>query len=253
MPTFKVTLVQAIYVLVTFIHFSNISAITAPILSKNLSQFLGDLIFVNHFLFTKLLLTQIVFGPKVFFLPKYFWPKFFENFFWTHNFFQGPTFFCPKMFFGPKIFVDPKIFFWPQIFLGPNFFLYKNFCWPKNFLDPTFFCNFVFAFVGVVQLIYDLKFLLTQNFITKNFFRPKKFSDLFYFLDHFVWPQNFSDKKSSLNSFQAEHYRLKSCLFNIPKHLYNLLNLQYFAIYIYNLLNLSLYVFKRICICCISG
>ena len=196
--------------------------------------------------------------PKCFFYPNIFDQNFLKISFGPTIFFRAQHFFALKCFLDPKFLWTQKFFFGPKFFWGPIFFCTKIFVDPKIFWIQLFFCNFVFTFVGVVQLIYDLKFLdtkflLTQNFITKNFFRPKKFSDLFYFLDHFVWPQNFSDKKSSLNSFQAEHYRLKSCLFNIPKHLYNLLNLQYFAIYIYNLLNLSLYVFKRICICCISG
>ena len=93
MPTIMVTFDKATYVLRTFVHISNISTVTDPILTKD------------------------------FFIPKSFWPKFFltrsfldlkyfvHKIFWTQNFniciFLWPNFFLLSFF--DYIFLDQII------------------------------------------------------------------------------------------------------------------------------------------------
>ena len=114
MVTFKVTLVPATYVQVTS-YISNISAITAPILTKIFApNILGGLIFVRYILLDQTFfdpntfLTQKCFGPNCFFHPECF----------------GPKFFIPKIFgskiFGLKINLNPNL--WTEFFWTQNFF-----------------------------------------------------------------------------------------------------------------------------------
>ena len=85
----------------------------------------------------------------------------------------------------------------------------ENFFWSSHFLEPTLF--------GVQNLF------RTQKFVDPKFFLPKFFLDLIFldpktkkkfnqhFVDHFFQTQNFFSPKISLKSFQAVHFRLKSC------------------------------------------
>ena len=88
---------QHVYVLVTFVHIRNISAVTGPILTK----LFGPIIVVD----------QNVLGQN-FYRSKFFsHPKFFK----TQKFFQSQNFFGPKSFstqncFRPKFFPDTKLF-----------------------------------------------------------------------------------------------------------------------------------------------
>ena len=56
------TFVHATFVLATFVHISNISAVADPILTKLLYPIFGALIFVDHIFLTKLLQAQNFFG-----------------------------------------------------------------------------------------------------------------------------------------------------------------------------------------------
>ena len=77
-----VTFVQTTYALATFVHITNISAVTGPILTKLFGlHFLGGMIFVD----------LIVLGLQFFFNPKFIWPQ---------------KFFGPMIFFRPQIFSD---------------------------------------------------------------------------------------------------------------------------------------------------
>ena len=78
-------------------------------------NFVGAFILVNqHFFWTKLLLTQIFFGPNIF--SKYFFrlKDFVDLDFLEQNFILTPI-------VGPKTFLNLK-FFWPKIFLALNSF-----------------------------------------------------------------------------------------------------------------------------------
>ena len=145
MPTVLKTFVQATYVMATFVHISNISAVTGPIFTKLFgSKFLEFIIFVG----------QNVLGPNIF------RPKFFSdtNFFPTQNPFRDQRFWTSK-FIGHKKFSNPKFLFQTQFFskifsdtksIGPNIFWTHNFFGPKVFrpkivLDPWFFSDQIFV------------------------------------------------------------------------------------------------------------
>ena len=101
MPTVMVTIVQATFVLATFVHIRNISAVT-------------DLI-----------------------LTKLFVPNFWQALIFLHTKFCGPTFFGPKIFqikifFRSKISLDTK-FCWRKVFLDTKLFS------TLKFLDQIFF------------------------------------------------------------------------------------------------------------------
>ena len=101
-----VTIVQETFVLVTFVHMSNLSAATEPIFKKLFGpNFLGGRIF---------------FRPKFCYIQSFWEPKFLD----LH-------------IFGAKIFLDPKSFwtklFWTQKFVGPKILLCQNFFGNKFF------------------------------------------------------------------------------------------------------------------------
>ena len=111
-PTVTVTLVKASYVLTTFVHIRNISALI------KLYRYVPNICFFR----------------ARFFYPNFFVAKNFlnRNFFGSHivltlilgNIFLYLTFFWPKFFFD-------------RIFLGLIFFGYRI-CWNKKILDLTF-------------------------------------------------------------------------------------------------------------------
>ena len=77
MPTVKVTFVQATYVLATFVHFSNISAVTDPILTKLFGPiFLGLNIFWQTFFFGKTSFDLNIYCTKIFCTQSFLhWPQ----------------------------------------------------------------------------------------------------------------------------------------------------------------------------------
>ena len=120
MPTVMIRFFQATYVLATFVHISNISGVTNPILTELFgSNFLGSFD-------PKLFLTQKFFRNKCFLGPTTFWPvilldpkKFLSSKFFRYKFIFFTSFFRPKSFVRVKISLDP-IFLWKHIFFGPN-------------------------------------------------------------------------------------------------------------------------------------
>ena len=137
MPTVTVTFVKATFVLATFVHIRNVSAVTDPILTKRLGP---------NFWQALTFLIEIFLGPYKFFGPTILWT---QNL-WTQNFVW--TFFSNK-FFWTQIFYDINIFWTPifldlkylptQNFVKPNFFwVHKFFVTNKIFLGPKFFSFF---------------------------------------------------------------------------------------------------------------
>ena len=129
MPTVTVTFVEATFVLATFVHIRNVSAVTDRILTKcSGTNFLQALTFLIDFFLPKVCLTQIFwdkhfldfnfFGLKISSDSKFCWAKFFwMKEFWVHKFFV-----TNKIFLGPKFF---SIFF--NVKLKSNFTkIYKN-------------------------------------------------------------------------------------------------------------------------------
>ena len=118
-PTVMVTFVQATCAVVTFVHISNISAVTGPILIKLFGpNFFGVKIFVDqnvlgqkifktqNFVRAQSFLTRNFIGPKKNFELKFPWdPKFFLTLFFKSKYFLDPQFFSKKI-------SVPKIF-WP--------------------------------------------------------------------------------------------------------------------------------------------
>ena len=108
------TFVKATYVLAKFVHISNISAVTDPILNKLFGpNFLGVIIFVLG--------------------PNFFGPKFFQtqNLFQAQNLWSGNFIGLTKIVraqknFQPKFF-QTQIFFTPKIFFGLKYFGQKKF------------------------------------------------------------------------------------------------------------------------------
>ena len=103
MPTVRVTIVQATYVLATFVHISD--------LTQNI---------FGH----KVCWTQNIFGHKIFmntfFRPKISCPKtfFLIRIFFRPKFFSDLKFFLKQFFFWIKFFSDPKWTLWKMIFGG---------------------------------------------------------------------------------------------------------------------------------------
>ena len=163
-----VTFVQTTYALATFVHITNISAVTGPILTKLFGlHFLGGMIFVDlnllgpnfiktHFFFEhQFFRAQIFSGPKIFF--KQFFPTknfFGPNIFLDPNFFRNPIFF-QEFFSVPKVKKKIK----PKVYLGPNIFLFTIFIGPKKNVKP--------------QIFQTPKFFQTQNF--SIFFADQEF------------------------------------------------------------------------------
>ena len=99
------TVVKATFVLATFVHTRNISAVTDPMLTKCLwPNFLQALIFLIEI--------------------------FYQNFVW-------PNFFGTLKFFGPKILWTQN--FWTQNFVWTPIFLGQECFRHKHFLDSIFF------------------------------------------------------------------------------------------------------------------
>ena len=184
-----VTFVLTTYALVTFVHISNISAVTGPILTKLFGpNFFGVIIFVD----------QNVLG---------------QNFFKTQNFIRAQSFQTrdfigpeknfelkfpsyPKLsqtnnFFKPQIF-EPNFsltFFLDQNFLDPQFILALNFFFFKFFFNPNFFSR---SKIFLVQKFLDQTFYWVQKkcwtkiFSDQNFFRPKFFGTKFFVKNFFL-------------------------------------------------------------------
>ena len=80
MPTFKMTFVQATYVLVAFVYISNISATTALILTNIFGpNLLGGLFYVHH-----IFLDQTSFDQDIFWTHKYLNLTCFKPIFFPH-------------------------------------------------------------------------------------------------------------------------------------------------------------------------
>ena len=125
------------------------------------------------------------------YLDTNFWNQFFGslNFglhiFWTWNF-CGTNVFGP-IFFGLKIVGEQKKF-WSQHFVG------SKICFGHKILSQIFFSTYIF--------------------LTQNEFRTKRIpTKIFY---HFFQTQNFFRPQIILKSFQAENFRLKSCIELFP-------------------------------------
>ena len=177
----------------TFVHISNISAITDQILPKIFgSNFFGSLTFVLQIFFCtsnffgplfllSLIIGQIFlvltfFGPKIFLDPHFFWSQIFSG---SKFFFSGPTFFLvqkifSEFFFQSQNFSQPKLF--QPKFFPPNFFFQtKIFFWPKTIFGLIFFRPKT-MFVGRKQSFWSLsslnwqrtKALLKLEFDTKD-------------------------------------------------------------------------------------
>ena len=95
------------------------------------------------------------------------------------------------MYYNHKLLLDPTTFFNPKTFWGPKLFLY-----PKFSFGQTFFRNVI---------LFDQNFFFTQkNFRPKFFFDQKRSSLVFWYKP--TKPKSFEPK-----TFQAEHFRPKSC------------------------------------------
>ena len=121
------------YALVTFVHISNISAVTGPILTKLFGpNFFGVISFVDQnvlgqsFFKTQNIIRAQSFRPEILLDPKIIlnekfplYPKLSQtNNFFKHKIFLNQIFF--QIFFGSKFF-GPTIFF-EKIFLNQNLF-----------------------------------------------------------------------------------------------------------------------------------
>ena len=137
------------FVLVRFVHISNISDVTVPILiylfgpkflktyidmNPNivgpkfmLRKFGPNFLTTNSFFPQKLIRSKKILDPKIFFKTS-FRHHAASIYCSVHSFVRLGT----QNFFGQKFFSDPK-YFWTKIFWDPNFF------GPNIFSDPTFF------------------------------------------------------------------------------------------------------------------
>ena len=108
-----------------------------------------------------------------------------KNFFWTQNLFE------------PKMFLDPK-FFKPSFYFGfQNFFGTKDFFGPKNF----------FWTQKLSWTQNPIIFLDSKIFQTQIFFDPKRSSLVLWYKP--TKPKSFEPK-----TYQAEHFRPKSCSYS---------------------------------------
>ena len=146
MPTVTVTFVKATFVLATFVHIRNVSAVTDPILSKRFGpNFSQALTFLIEFFWD-----PIKFLDQQFCEPKIFGPKylighhFFSNkFFWTQIFWDKH--FLYSNFFRLKISSDSK-FCWTKFFFWiKEFWVHKFLLQIKFFLDHNFFQFFLMS------------------------------------------------------------------------------------------------------------
>ena len=137
MPTVMVTFVQATCAVVTFVHISNISAVTGPILIK---------LFGPNF-----------FGVKIFVDQNVLWHKFcmiWVIWQWT-KIFLDKTFSRQKILLGPKVF-KPEILLDPKKILNSNFLHTQNCFRPTNFFRPKIFLSqnlFEFFFRIKIRLV----------------------------------------------------------------------------------------------------
>ena len=140
----SVTFVQATFDLTTFVHISNISAVTAPILTNFKGRILGTCL--SDAICPGDVWTQYFWRPTIHFFEPTFFPKSlldsnvlapelfwtlgsFNKSFWNSKLFQtengsDPKFFLDTNFVGQKfcwtqILLDQK-YFWTQIFFNPN-------------------------------------------------------------------------------------------------------------------------------------
>ena len=129
MPTVTVTFVKATFVLATFVHIRNVSAVTDPILTKRLGP---------NFWQALTFLIEIFLGPYKFFGPTILWTQnlWIQNFVWTSIFFR-------TNFFGPKFF-ETNIFCTPILF-GLKISSDSKFCWTKFFLDERILGQQIFV------------------------------------------------------------------------------------------------------------
>ena len=137
MPTDMVTFVQATYALAAFVHITNISAVTGPILTKLFgTPFFGDIFVVLNVLGPNFIRHTFFLNPKFFYGSNFF--------FWPKSFFK--QFFPTKIFFGSNLFLDANFFsepkFFQEFFSFPNFFFInrtQSILGPEHFLDSQFY------------------------------------------------------------------------------------------------------------------
>ena len=118
------------YALATFLHITNISAVTGPILTfwtpiLGGHKFLNVLgpNFIRHTFFS---------GPNLFRDQNFFWtPKFFQTIISNQNIFLDQTFFWPQIFFR-----TPNFF--QEFFLSQKKILNSKYFGPQNFLNFFF-------------------------------------------------------------------------------------------------------------------
>ena len=135
MPTLTMTFVKATFVLATFFHIRNISAITDLDHTFWTQNFLIQIFFDQNCFGIQITLNPNIFG----FLS----PNFMDSIF-----FQTLTLFVTQNYFGPKVLLDSKLFstqfFWRKIILGLKNFLIQNYFITKILDSKYFWTNFVF-------------------------------------------------------------------------------------------------------------
>ena len=128
-----VTFVRATFLLATFVHIRNISAVTEHILTKP---------FGPNFLHALISLDPKFCWPTNFwsqnFLDRRFWDS---KFLWTKNFVDAN--FLWTQHFLTKNYCRPKSIFWPQIILVQKVFCIKSFG-SKKTLDQKYFLDQIF-------------------------------------------------------------------------------------------------------------
>ena len=112
----------------------------------------------------------------------------------------------PKLFFTQNLFImfiniiflDPKLFE-PNIIFGPNTFLAPKFFWAQTLFEPKI--------ISVPKIFIWTNFFSEQKIFQTQFFffDPKRSSLVFWYKP--TKPKSFEPK-----TFQAEHFRPKSCL-----------------------------------------
>ena len=155
------TFVQATFVLETYVHIRNISAVSFSGLDQAFwTQFFWGHNFCGSKCFRTTLLDQNFPNPNFFQIQIFLLPNIFEpQFYWTKNSFKH-NIFLDTNFLSPTFFSEPK-FFRSQLFF--NFFFNQKSLWTQ-------------------KKISDPKFILAQNcFGTTISLEPKVFSNLIFF------------------------------------------------------------------------
>ena len=133
-----------IYVLVTFVHISNISGVT----DQFWRNFLDPISWSLNFCGPEFFWNQKFFQTLNFFGAKFFWPVILldPNFFWTKDFFRSKTF-SVQIFFDQQFLVIKKKILNHKFYSAPKKFLtqnsFQNKFWSHNLFDfwPTIFLD----------------------------------------------------------------------------------------------------------------